>query len=221
MHSVLGARHRYSCGKDSELAATLAQGKPKIIAYIPIIEENARARQLQDEDPATIGERLRFVLYADEKFAQFLRTDEQQFVQGFRAKLEEFSNTLPFASVVRPGVSKRFQINSPFRIGTAFSNCCAIGAAHLRQRADTIKRHHPLGLQVNLATGVANGLLVARTIDECAELLRRILTRSMEFRIVETKEMWYLHEVLTDSIFRVVTKQKKVSNCFWNFYLQN
>jgi hypothetical protein len=43
-------------------------------------------------------------------------------------------------------------------------------------RANTLKRFHPLGIQVNLATGVANGVMVVRSVADCAALLRRILT---------------------------------------------
>jgi hypothetical protein len=38
---------------------------------------------------------------------------------------------------------------------------------------------HPLGLQVHLETRVAQGVLVVRSIPECAELLRRILTTKL------------------------------------------
>ena len=45
---------------------------------------------------------------------------------------------------------------------------------------------HPLGIQVNLDTGVANGVLVVRTVTNCAELIYGILTRTLQFQIKET-----------------------------------
>ena len=48
-----------------------------------------------------------------------------------------------------------------------------------------LKERHPLGIQVNLHTGVANGVLVARTEAECAELIRRIVTATLEFDVTE------------------------------------
>jgi len=72
---------------------------------------------------------------------------------------------------------------------------------------------------VNLTTGVANGLLVVRTTPECADLLRRILLYDMEFELEEKDQMWYLRERISRCIYRVVTNDRKLSNCFWNFYL--
>jgi hypothetical protein len=95
--------------------------------------------------------------------------------------------------------------------------------AHYDKRADTLKTSHPLGIQVNLETGVATGVLVARTTAECADLIRRILTRTLEFQICEKmvgdSRYLLLREKTTDSVFRVVTGDRFLTNAFWNFYL--
>jgi hypothetical protein len=70
--TVYSVQDTDTLGKDSELAATLAQGKP-VIAYVPRIEVAKRAEQLVAEDPTTIQDRLRFVIYADDQFAQSLQ----------------------------------------------------------------------------------------------------------------------------------------------------
>ena len=77
-----------------------------------------------------------------------------------------------------------------------------------------------LGIQVNLATGVANGVLVVRTIESCAKLLRAVLTNSMEFDLRDRPEdgMWYLKEKISGCVYRVVSRDRKLTNCFWNFY---
>ena len=101
--------------------------------------------------------------------------------------------------------------------------CRLIAASEKRiydSRANTLKRFHPLGIQVNLATGVANGVMVVRTVQDCVALLRRVLTDTMEFDVAEDDSMWYLRERISESIFRVVTKNTKINNCFWNFYLR-
>jgi hypothetical protein len=77
-----------------------------------------------------------------------------------------------------------------------------------------------LAIQVKLDTGVANGVLVVRTVAECAVLLRRILLYDMDFSVEETPDMWYLRERVSGCIFRVVTKNRKLDNSFWNFYLR-
>jgi hypothetical protein len=88
------------------------------------------------------------------------------------------------------------------------------------KRAKTLKESHPLALQVNLDTGVANGVLVVRTIPECASFLRAMLLSSMDFSIEESDGMWYLKEQISGCIYRVVTNDRKLNNSFWNFYLR-
>ena len=75
---------------------------------------------------------------------------------------------------------------------------------------------------MNLDTGVANGVLVVRQVEDCAQLLRRVLTNAMEFTVEEDNQarMWYLREQVSGCIFRVVSKDRKLTNCFWNFYLR-
>ena len=86
-----------------------------------------------------------------------------------------------------------------------------------------LREDHPLGIQVNLETGVANGVLVVRTAEACAELIRRVLTRTLAFTL-ETREIHGLRYVLlredvSGCIFRVMTGDAMLSNAFWNFYL--
>jgi len=50
-------------------------------------------------------------------------------------------------------------------------------------RAATLQQVHPLAVQVHLDTGVANGVLVVRSVEECAKLLRGLLLNSCEFSI--------------------------------------
>jgi hypothetical protein len=42
----------------------------------------------------------------------------------------------------------------------------------------------------------------------------------MEFDLEEDDraQMWYLRERVSRCIFRVVSKDRKLTNCFWNFY---
>jgi hypothetical protein len=216
--TVYSVQDTDTLGKDSELAATLAQGKP-VIAYIPEIKEQPRAQELFREDPLTVVERLRFVLYADEKFRTVVTREDREFIERHEA-IHEFCGALPFTAVQDEKAVEEFKEKNSSELERL---CHIIAASEKRiydKRADTLKRSHPLGLQVNLDTGVANGLLVARTIEEGGELLRRVLTRTMQFQIEENDDMWYLRDVLTNSIFRVVTKHRKISNCFWNFYLR-
>jgi hypothetical protein len=216
--TVYSVQDTDTLGKDSELAATLAQGKP-VIAYVPSKPDTDRAAELMQEDPQTVLERLRFVLYADERFMANLSAEDRNFVAEFRA-LTDFVHTVVFRSVPERQAVEMFRLQHSPEMERL---CRLIAVAEKRiydSRANTLKRFHPLGIQVNLATGVANGVMVVRSLDECASLLRSVLTDTMEFDVVEDGSMWYLRERVSGSYFRVVTKNTKISNCFWNFYLR-
>jgi hypothetical protein len=214
--TVYSVQDTDTLGKDSELAATLAQGKP-VIAYVPTVDVEARIGQLAVQDPSTVQDRLRFVLYADDQFAQSISPDDYDFVRGFRA-IEQFEadriwRTLPDTQAIQAFGAAH---------GADLVRLCRIVAASeariYDRRARTLMMSHPLGIQMNLATGVANGVLVVRTIPQCAELLSRVVTNSLEFDLTETTVMWYLKERISGCVYRVVTKDRKLTNCFWNFY---
>jgi hypothetical protein len=177
----------------------------------------ARAAQLAQEDPATVQDRLRFVLYADDQFVQSVSPEDVEFVHGFQA-VERFERERVWRTVPDPEAVAAFRAAH----GADLERLCrVIASSEARiydRRARTLKVSHPLGIQVNLATGVANGVLVVRTIPHCAELLRRVVTNALEFELRETAAMWYLEERISGCAYRVVSKDRKLTNCFWNFY---
>lgn len=217
--TVYSVQDTDTLGKDSELASTLAQGKP-VIAFIPDLDPSERCKQLVDEDPVTILERLRFVLYADDQLAQRLTDSELQLVDRVQDRLIAYSDKRIWRSIEeKPSVASLRR-----ELGQDLETFCRIVASSEKavydKRAKTLKESHPLALQVNLDTGVANGVLVVRTIRECAALLRAMLLSSMDFSIEEADGMWQLKERISGCIYRVVTNDRKLNNCFWNFYLR-
>ena len=91
------------------------------------------------------------------------------------------------------------------------------------KRAGDLIMNHPLAIQVNLATGVANGVLVVREIEDCAKLIYNIVRKTLEFDIDSTtkKGYIYLKEIISNCILRVQTADKMLTNTFWNFYLKD
>jgi hypothetical protein len=217
--TVYSVQDTDTLGKDSELASTLAQGKP-VIAYVPDLDPHERAQQLLSEDPATILERLRFVLYADERLGERLTKGDYDVVDKMQDALDEFCGRRIWFSVRDDKAVRRFREDA----GADLERFCAAIAtaekAVYDKRANTLKEIHPLALQVNLDTGVANGVLAVRTIPDCAALLRCILLGHMKFFVKEENGMWYLREEISGCIYRVVTNDRKLNNCFWNFYLR-
>lgn len=131
---------------------------------------------------------------------------------------------------------KRFSASQPFTLWEkkqsdfkaelqGFDRVCGILAVtekyYFDKRATVLKSVHPLSLQVHLESGVANGVLVVRTVPECAQVLYQLLTNSLDFLIEfdEKLKCTLLKERISQSPFRAVTEYEKLSNSFWNFYL--
>jgi hypothetical protein len=188
-------------GKDSELASTLAQGKP-VVAYVPIPAGGFVDRLLTNlriGTPDTPDEKLMLdQLRIFEPSAAWTDVIVQSWLSDpQRAKVEVEQIKERLASAV---------------------------TRHYDKRAKTLQEIHPLGIQVNLATGVANGVLVVRREEDCADLISRIVTARLEFDVVDEKrggiEYVLLRERITKCVFRVMTGDQRLTNAFWNFYLE-
>jgi hypothetical protein len=188
------AQESDTLGKDSELASTLAQGKP-VIAFVPEVDSafaNTLVSDLQLQDPrATVAEVVLGQIQIFDPAAAWRDADVQTWMAN------------PASMTLERGCSKLQE-----RI-----------ERHYEQRARTLKDTHPLGIQVNLATGVANGVLVVRSVEDCAKLVRRIVTRNLKFSIDEGEGAINLIEEVSGCIFRTVTSDVMLTNAFWNFYL--
>lgn len=193
--TVYHAQEADTFGKDSELAGTLAQGKPVVI-YVPSID-----------DPLDFKSWLQGMM---------------EIVYPGRDELEVLKEMCrhyyPQGVWENPRV-RQWMDGCPIGEGEAYDLIFSGAKALYDSRARTLQEHHPLGLQVNLDSGVANGVLVVRKIAQCASLVRKILLRELEFDIEETQYNWLLKERISGSAYRVVTKNELLTNSFWNFYL--
>ncbi len=76
-------------------------------------------------------------------------------------------------------------------------------------------------MQIDLNSGVANGVLVVRDINTCVNVLRGILTNSLNFEIKHSDEGYTgLIESYSGSIYRIVTDNELLTNSFWNFFFK-
>src|ERR1035437_5855288 len=192
------AQESDTLGKDSELASTLAQGKP-VIAYVP------------SPSNVEIAESVRRLasLYAQSE-ASIILERLQAIAPGIAWTDEQIRQWLDAPTAMDLGQATTRLVNST--------------REHYDKRAKTLNVSHPLGIQVNLDTGVANGVLVVRSARDCAELINRIVTGTLEFRIerksVNGVEYHLLRESISNSIFRVMTGDAMLTNSFWNYYLE-
>lgn len=191
------AQEMDTLGKDSELASTLAQGKP-VIAYVPRVELDGELE------------------YVDKLLAMAARADNTSEITQVLRQLRIYAPAMAWEDKeVQSWIGDPAKAN----VDAAKKKLATAIREHYDKRSNTLKESHPLGLQVNLETGVANGVLVARTPDECSTLIHRVLTNSLSFRLDTGNGCLLLREALTGSIFRVVTEDEFLTNSFWNFYL--
>jgi hypothetical protein len=241
--TIYMAQETDTLGKDSELAATLAQGKP-VIAYVPQINEDklaATAAELAAKPPGYFRQRLLALLAEGffDKPDNRIKVSERARALGvaiqptqLKARIQDSLQL--FARFERErrffvigDDERRFQQENRSAIVEEGTLLAAIESVAADARAVTIKLRHPLGMQVHLETGVANGVLVARSAKQCADLIRGILARDLAFRIepvIEPQTGRDLGTALVDdrtsSRFRFVTSDEAITNSFWNFYLE-
>jgi hypothetical protein len=182
-------------GKDSELASTLAQGKP-VIAFVPEVDDGYASRLL------------------DEWAHAYAKTDRCVLI----LRLLYLFN--PQSAWEDETIRKWLDAPQSVSIPEAVSRLQYAVKTHYDKRAKTLIDAHPLGVQVNLETGVANGVLVVRGVEQCVELVHRIVTRSMDFALSEERGATVLREKISQCVFRVATRDAMLSNAFWNFYLE-
>lgn len=194
--TVYLAQESDTLGKDSELASTLAQGKP-VIAFVPDV---------------------------DDKFWGYLY---KTFVEIYSGESEE-RILIKLLKIYKPDSAwndsetiDHLSGKSLIEVGALKNKVREAVKGHYDKRAKVLKDDHPLGLQTNLRSGVANGVLVARSVDACAELIKRIVLNKLEFEVVDQPGGYVLlKERITGCTFRVMTGDKLLTNSFWNFYVE-
>jgi len=86
-------------------------------------------------------------------------------------------------------------------------------------RGDFYKKVHPLTKLVDFSTGVANGAMVAFTVQEVIEILCRIFENRMQYVIEQPKKGYFkLVEVTTKSDVRIQTNDELLTKSFWNYF---
>jgi hypothetical protein len=91
----------------------------------------------------------------------------------------------------------------------------------LDRKAETLRMDHPLGLQIDITTGVAHGIIVVRSPEHCAKMLRKVLLRERTFTIRHEKGNFLLEETETRCVLRVVSDDPYLTHAFWTFFHQH
>lgn len=189
-------------GKDSELASTLAQGKP-VIAIVPDGSKE----------------------YVDSQITLFKESYHNSSDKEIILELLKIYNPTVAWSYDKDGDTVRQYINGQGSVtdDQVLNILYAKAKKHYDDRYRTLVKSHPLGIQVDLESGVATGVLVVRDVESCAKLIRSHVLREVEYDIVESLEndieYTYLREKISSCIYRAVTGDTVLTNAFWNFYL--
>ncbi|HEY0656190.1 MAG TPA: hypothetical protein VGD65_23815 [Chryseosolibacter sp.] len=192
--TIYMAQETDTLGKDSELASTLAQGKP-VIAYVPSGSEEYVEDLINDL----------IKLHPNRKRKELI--------------IEQLRIFDPALAWRNPEILQEGE-------GTLFDLLKTKVRESYNKRAKTLSNDHPLGIQVDLRNGVANGVLVVRSIPDCIALLRAVIENSLQFELRSKKgegntTYWLLHEKISQCVFRAITSNKSLTNSFWNYYLED
>lgn len=222
-------------GKDSELAATLAQKKP-VIAYIPDYPVSDLIEKIKNHPLEYIKKMILNYLSEDvfevEKFSKLYNwSNPQKEWERLRNKLFNFLIRFDKYRMYEQCFELWEEEDEKFKKTLSdFDDICEVLANGTKiywdKRADNLKNSHPLGMQIDIDSGVSNGVLVVRDFETCKKVLIQILTKSMEFEIrhVEKRNEYGftgLYEKNSDSLYRIITDDPHLTNSFWNFFYKS
>jgi hypothetical protein len=234
-------------GKDSEASVALGQGKA-VIVYVPKIVDHetgidsealfkmdetkllqlSSRLHLEDED-LDRRDRAARILRAqlelltaedigrviDSHWADFdLYGEVARMPEELRVPCRKYLDSLTIRAAHDPLVAP-----DP-TISLAFIRRMVDVAAAFESRAKTFRDIHPLSLQVILSSGVLNGILVVRSVQTCAEVLRRLITNTIEATVEVEPDNYRLCEKITGSTLRVVSRYPLLTYAFWTQYFQ-
>ena len=197
-------------GKDSELAATLAHGKP-VIAYLPDRSEDDLTTEFETAPLSRTFKRM-LVLLAEGKLPQ----------ADISTTLWDLYRSAPAATFrLDPVEEKDFQNKHQDELAPLYRLVAKAEREAFKSRLSTFTKKHPLALQLQHRTGVASGLLVARTIERCVDLLEAVLLNTLALEIGKDDNGVYLYEVGDSEArvpYRAMTRDPILMNSFWHFW---
>lgn len=202
-------------GKDSELAATLAHGRP-VIAYLQERSEKEIVAELEASGLERTFKRMLILLAEGRKAV----TDgiDQELWEMYRA-WEPYTFRLDPAQEEE----KEFLAAHSAQVTRLRGLVAKAEIESFESRLRTLTQKHPLAMQLQHRTGVASGLLVARSVTRCIELLRGVLLNELSFAIERNEFGTYLYEIAdpkTRAPYRVVASDPVLTNAFWHFWWQ-
>lgn len=233
-------------GKDSEASVALGQGKP-VVVYVPRLHiadlldtatlgaksradlQELVAREGGDEDREPDETMDAQSLLARLVTIRLGAASDSTLTGAVRAHWADFDLYGETGRIPEPeraayrswldAVIRRGQDEGPSEaVRGHFVGILVATAVAFERRARTFREQHPLALQVILSTGVLNGILVTRSVDSCATLLRSLVRNEIEFDLDIDDDNYRLVEKTTRSTMRVISRHNLIANAFTAFY---
>lgn len=223
--TIYNAQENDTFGKDSEAAVALAQGKDVIVYVTRLFNDNEKFKKLyKNIDLATtVKDAEKLVL----KFHEMKLIDGEEkaiWMQPGMSKgdiielyckkylsemLKDMDTDLIDGELMKYGYKteekKEEKVNLTIR-----------HISNLEKRALTFKDVHPLSFQVSAISGVSRGVIVTRTVEDTAYILRGLLLGNLEYEMFDDNFNTLLYEKRTSSPIRVVTKEPTLTTAFWS-----
>lgn len=235
-------------GKDSEASVALGQGKPVIVyvpklsipeldidtdalgrttrdqleAYI-IKEGSTEDREFDEtmDQEALVGRLLsiRLSRATGEAIAMAVSDHWADFdLYGEDVRIETPDDRASYRTWLDSIAKNRTTVPPPDNIRERVISILVATALRFERRAKIFREIHPLALQVILSSGVLNGILVARSVASCAEVMRSLIRNSLHLELQADEYNYRLIEVSTQSTIRVISKHRLLGNAFQSFY---
>jgi hypothetical protein len=233
-------------GKDSEASVALGQGKP-VIVYVPKLalpqgsldteSLSRRTRQeliqlLDPEERKEIDEGIddqailskiltsKIGKLNDDEMSETVRAHWSDFDLYFeterildqvqRAEYRQWLDLTIKDNKKNPEILKKIRADL---VGILVAN-----TVRFENRARLFREIHPLALQVVLSTGVLNGILVVRSVEQCAAVLESLVKNRLDLELKKDAHNYRLIELNTGSTIRVISRHRLLRHAFQAFY---
>lgn len=232
-------------GKDSEASVALGQGKP-VIVYVPklnISNEDidseylfkiSRAELVKIHDNLPMPEEIDDTIddeaiVATILFHKLIECTDETICECVRSMWADFdmyneSNRIPeelreeYRKWLDNIIDNESFLDIPSNVRKEIIGVIVAVSINFEKRAKVFREVHPLALQVILSSGVLNGILVARTINQCATVLESIIKNDLSLDMIKDEDNYRVVEKHTNSTIRVISRHQLLRNAFASYY---
>lgn len=235
-------------GKDSEASVALGQGKPVIVYVPKLVvpevdvdteilgktgrvqlEEDITAEGTAEDrdfdetmDQEALHGRLLSIRLGRADGSTFARAAQRHWADfdlyGEDVRIETSEDRATYRGWLDAVVKTGALTEPPEAIKDKLVSILVATALRFERRARMFREIHPLALQVILSSGVLNGIVVARSVESCAGLIRALIRNELDLDLVVDDLNYRLVERSTGSTIRVISRHQLLRNAFATFY---